>query len=96
MNWESVLDGGKKYRLIKQLKMNSMVQKIINYGWIIFFSFTIAIHFLKIIYIYFKPTWLNKYEIILNTNISKYKLSLYYLLTIMVLIHILMEKFKYI
>jgi len=72
-----------------------MVHKIINYGWIAFFSFTIAIHFLKIIYIYFKPTWLNKYEIILNTNISKYKLSLYYLLTILVLINIVMEKLKY-
>ena len=72
-----------------------MVQKIINYGWIVFFSFTIVIHFLKIIYIYFKPAWLNKYEIILNTNISKYKLSLYYLLTILVLINIVMEKFKY-
>jgi hypothetical protein len=72
-----------------------MVQKIINYGWIIFFSFTIVIHFLKIIYIYLKPAWLNKYEIILNTNISKYKLSLYYLLTLLVLINIVMEKFKY-
>lgn len=72
-----------------------MVQKIYNYGWIIFFSFTIAIHFFKIVYIYFKPAWLNKYEIILNTNISKYKLSLYYLLTIMVLINIVIEKFKY-
>jgi hypothetical protein len=71
------------------------MQKFINFFWIAFFSFTIVIHFLKIIYIYFKPTWLNKYEIILNTNISKYKLSLYYLLTILVLINIVMEKFKY-
>ena len=69
-----------------------MVHKIINYGWIAFFSLTIATHSLKIIYIYLKPAWLNKYEFISNTNISKYKLSLYYLLTLLVLIKIVMEK----
>ncbi len=68
------------------------MQKIINYAWIAFFSITIIIHFLKIVYIYFKPTWLNQYELISNTNISKYKLSLYYLLTLLVLIKIVMDK----
>lgn len=68
------------------------MQKIINYAWISFFSITIIIHFFKIVYIYFKPTWLNQYESISNTNISKYKLSLYYLLTLLVLIKIVMEK----
>ena len=68
------------------------MQKIINYAWIAFFSITIIIHFLKIVYIYFKPTWLNQYESISNTNISKYKLSLYYLLTLLVLIKIVMDK----
>lgn len=68
------------------------MQKIINYAWIAFFSITIIIHFFKIVYIYFKPTWLNQYESISNTNISKYKLSLYYLLTLLVLIKIVMEK----
>ncbi len=68
------------------------MQKIINYAWIAFFSITIIIHFFKIVYIYFKPTWLNQYESISNTNISKYKLSLYYLLTLLVLIKIVMDK----
>lgn len=68
------------------------MQKIINYAWIAFFSITIIIHFFKIVYIYFKPTWLNQYELISNTNISKYKLSLYYLLTLLVLIKIVMDK----
>lgn len=71
------------------------MQKIINFFELSIFSISIITHFFKIVYIYFKPTWLNKYEIILNTNISKYKLSLYYLLTIMVLINIVIEKFKY-
>ena len=71
------------------------MQKIINFFELSIFSISIITHFFKIVYIYFKPTWLNKYEIILNTNISKYKLSLYYLLTILVLINIVMEKFKY-
>ena len=71
------------------------MQKIINFFGLSFFSISITTHFLKIVYIYLKPTWLKQYEDISNTNISKYKLSLYYLLTLLVLIKIVMEKFKY-
>lgn len=72
-----------------------MMQKIMNFGWILLIITTIIIHFLKIINIYFKPSFLNKYEIFSNINISRAKLSLYYLLTMLVLFKILIEKMPF-
>ena len=71
-----------------------MLDKMMSYGWVIFIITTIIIHFLKIIYIYFKPTFLKKYSIVSNTSIPESKLSLYYLLTILVLIKIVIEKLE--
>lgn len=71
---------------MKKLKL------IIEFNWIILLSVAIFTHFVKIMYLIFKFNFLKKYEIFTNKNISDFQLGMYYVLTILVLINVVLKK----
>lgn len=59
-----------------------MFKKISDFFFILIIAQSMIVQFLRIIYLLFKPSFLTKYEFFSNYTISKYKLSLYYVLGI--------------
>ena len=59
-----------------------MFKKIADFFFILIIVQSMIVQFLRIIYLLFKPAFMTKYEFFSNYAISKYKLSLYYVLGI--------------
>jgi len=64
-----------------------MIKLIVNYVIIILLSVSVIAHFLRIIYLYFKPGFLEKFTFVSKPDLGTNKLALYYLLTIIVCIY---------
>ena len=59
-----------------------MLKKIVDFFFIILISQSMIVQFLRIIYLLFKPSFMFKYKFFSDYTISKYRLSLYYVLGI--------------
>lgn len=62
-----------------------------EYWGILFYLVIILIHVGKVVYILFKPKFLEKYKIFTNKNLSDFKLVLYYLLLIGTTIYLVIQ-----
>jgi uncharacterized membrane protein (DUF485 family) len=72
---------------------NRVFLKNLNIGFLTPFTIiVIVIHILKLIYLWFKPRFLN--EKVFGPTTDKLMLSIYYLLTILVLTAITFDKFN--
>jgi hypothetical protein len=69
-----------------------MIKLIIEYTIIFVLLVSVLSHFLKIVYLYFKPKVLEKFEFISKPDLGRNKLFLYYLLTILVCIYAINQK----
>ena len=59
-----------------------MLDKFTKYFSLLLISITLITHILKLVYLLFKPMFMNKYKYFSNNNPSKIDLILYYILTI--------------
>lgn len=50
------------------------------------------VQFLRVIYLLFKPTFMSKYKFFSEYTISKYRLSIYYILAIAVGYYVIFKK----
>jgi hypothetical protein len=69
-----------------------MMDKIANINTIILVSIALIFHVLKIVFLYWQPSFIKKYKFLIQTDISKFHLLLYYLLVIIVTAQILHDK----
>ena len=63
-----------------------------DFNTIILMSLSIIVHFFRIIYLLFKPTFMSKYKFFSDYTISKYRLSIYYILAIAVGYYVIFKK----
>jgi hypothetical protein len=59
-----------------------MLKKIVDFFFILLIVQSMVVQFLRIIYLLFKPPFMSKYKFFSDYTISKYRLSLYYILGI--------------
>ena len=59
-----------------------MLDKFTKYFSLLLISIALITHILKLVYLLFKPMFMNKYKYFSNNNPSKIDLILYYILTI--------------
>ena len=59
-----------------------MIKKIANYFSLLLLSIGFVSHVLKLIYLYYKPSFLTKMKYLFNEKTSRAELILYYILTI--------------
>jgi len=64
------------------LKITNMLKKIIDFFFILLIAQSMIVQFLRIFYLLFKPSFISKYKFFSDYTISKYRLSLYYVLGI--------------
>lgn len=69
------------------------MKKVLDILVLVVFGFVIIMHFLKIVYIVFKFSFLKKIPAISNKRLSDWQLTLYYLITIFALLGYLYNKF---
>ena len=71
-----------------------MLDKFTKYFSLLLISITLITHILKLVYLLFKPMFMNKYKYFSNNNPSKIDLILYYILTIGCSFYIIWKQFN--
>jgi hypothetical protein len=71
-----------------------MFKIFIGYCFIFILTIVVITHFLKIVYILFKPKFLEKFKTFSSNELSGSTLILYYLLTLVVAVFSIIHKFE--
>ncbi len=71
-----------------------MLDKFTKYFSLLLISIALITHILKLVYLLFKPMFMNKYKYFSNNNPSKIDLILYYILTIGCSFYIIWKQFN--
>ncbi len=74
------------------LKLKYKMKTFADINTIILVSIALIFHILRIVFLYWQPSFIKKYKFLTQTNISKFQLLLYYLLVIIVTVQILHDK----
>ena len=69
-----------------------MFKIFMDYSFIFLIAISMIVQFLRVIYLLFKPTFMSKYKFFSDYTISKYRLSIYYILAIAVGYYIIFKK----
>ncbi len=71
-----------------------MFKKFMDYSFVLLISISIFIQFLRLVYLLFKPNYMEKFKFFSEYTLSKYRLSLYYLLAIIAGCYVIWYRFK--
>ena len=71
-----------------------MLKEIMDYSFLFFVLIGLITHVLKLIYLFFKPAYMSKFQYFSNETPSKLDLILYYILTIGCCFYIIFKYFN--